>query len=60
MLITFFVKNFLQVFQRIRNQHQSLRFLKPRSKLVEKIIFPVILALFANFEDEQAQSGFKN
>jgi hypothetical protein len=51
---------FLQLFQCIQNQHQILRFLTPISKLVEKIIFAVILALFANFEAERAQNGPKN
>jgi hypothetical protein len=54
MLITF-----LKLFQCIRNQHQILRFLTPISKLVEKIIFSVILAFFANFEAERAQNGSK-
>jgi hypothetical protein len=33
--------------------------LAPISKLVEQIIFVVILALFANFEAENAQNGPK-
>jgi hypothetical protein len=54
MLITFFY--FKEVFQQIHNQQQILRFLTPLLKLVEKIIFPVIFALFANFEAERAQN----
>ncbi len=53
-LITFFVGIYLQLFQRIRNQHRILRFMTPVSRFVEKIIFAVTLALFANFEAELA------
>jgi hypothetical protein len=45
----------------MRNQHQILRFLTPRSKSVEKNYFSshTVLELFANFEAERTQNGFK-
>jgi hypothetical protein len=50
----FFLVHFLQLFQRIRNQRDILRF------LISFLIFWVILALFANFEAERAKNGSKN
>jgi hypothetical protein len=59
MQITFFVGTLLQLFQRIRNQHEILRVLIPISKKLEKIIFWVIIVFFANFEADRAQNGPK-
>jgi hypothetical protein len=59
MLKILFIQIFLLLFQPIRNQHQILRMLTIISKLVEQIIFVVIIALFANFEAERAQNSPK-
>ncbi len=60
---TFFAYNFfvhfLQLFQRIRNQHEILRFLMSFQIFVKKKNFGVILTLFANFEAERAKNGSK-
>ncbi len=46
---------FLQLFQRIRNQREILRFLIPYLIFVQKIW--VILALFVNFEAKRAKNA---
>jgi hypothetical protein len=46
----FLVETFLQLLQRIRNQHQILRFLKPILNLLSRLFKVHILALFASFE----------
>ncbi len=48
-LITFFALDFLQLFQRIRNQHQILRFFKPQFAYLREKNVLVTLALFTNF-----------
>ncbi len=53
----FFLTHFLQLFQRIRNQREILRFLISFFILFKKIFFLVILALFANFEAKCAKNG---
>jgi hypothetical protein len=42
-----------------KNPDQIRRFFTPISKLVENVIFGVILALFANFEAERTLNGPK-
>jgi hypothetical protein len=54
--ITFFMKNFLLLFQRFWTQNQILRFLIP----YWNNIFWVIFALFANFEVKRVRNGLKN
>jgi hypothetical protein len=51
---------FLQLFQRIRNQREILRFLTPFSIFSKKNFFKVILVLFSNFEAKRARNGSKN
>jgi hypothetical protein len=46
LLITFFLCIFSQLFQRIRNQREILRFLTPFSIFCKKNFFKVILVLF--------------
>jgi hypothetical protein len=60
LLLTFFLRIFSQLFQRIRNQRKILRFLTPFSILKKKIFFWVILVLFSNFEAKRARNGSKN
>jgi hypothetical protein len=60
LLITFFWCISLQLFQRIRNQHEILRFLISFLIFLQTNFFWVILALFANFEAERAKNGSKN
>jgi hypothetical protein len=54
----FFLLHFLQLFQRIRNQREILRFLI--SFMIKKKNVGVILALFANFEAKCTKNGPKN
>jgi hypothetical protein len=54
----FFWCIFLQLFQRIGNQREILRFLI--SFLIKKIKIWVVLALFSNFEAKCAKNGSKN
>ncbi len=56
----FFLCIFLQLFQRIRNHREILRFLISFLIFCKKKFFGVILALFANFEAERAKNGSKN
>jgi hypothetical protein len=51
---------FSQLFQRIRNQREILRFLTPFSIFSKKNFFCVILVLFSNFEAKRARNGSKN
>jgi hypothetical protein len=61
LLITFFGCIFSQLFQRIRNQREILRFLTPPFSIFSKKYFlKVILALFSNFEAKRARNGSKN
>jgi hypothetical protein len=56
MLTTFLIENLLQLFQRIRNQYQSMCFFTPMSKLFEKTNF--IFVIFAKFEAKRTQNTF--
>ncbi len=56
----FFLVHFLQLFRRIQNQLEILRFLISFQSFFQKKFFWVILALFANFEAERAKNGSKN
>jgi len=60
LLITFFWCIFSQLFQRIRNQREILRFLTPFSIFSKKNFLKVILVLFSNFEAKRARNGSKN
>ncbi len=55
----FFWCIFLQLFQRIRNQREILRFSTPFS-IFSKKFFKVILVLFSNFEAKLARNSSKN
>jgi hypothetical protein len=55
----FFWYIFLQLCQRIRNQHEILRFLISFLIFFKLNFFWVILALFSNFEAERAKNGSK-
>jgi hypothetical protein len=50
----------LQLFQRIRNQREILRFLISFYIFFKQKFFGVILAFFANFEAKCAKNGAKN
>ena len=54
----FFGCIFSNLFQRIRNQHEILRFLT--HFLIKKKKNWVILVLFSNFEAKRAKNGSKN
>ena len=58
-LITFFWCIFSQLFQRIRNQREILRFLTPFSIFVKKNFLGHI-STFSNFEAKRARNGSKN
>ncbi len=60
LLITFFWCIFLQLFQRIRNQREILRFLVSFQIFFKNFFFWVILVLFGNFEAKRAKNGSKN
>ena len=60
LLITFFWCIFSQLFQRIRNQREILRFLTPFSIFSKFFFLKVILVLFSNFEAKRARNGSKN
>ncbi len=59
LLIIFFWCIFSQLFQRIRNQREILRFWH-LFRLKKKKKFKVILVLFSNFEAKCAKNGSKN
>ena len=59
LLITFFWCIFQQLFQRIRNQREILRFLTPFSIFSKQNFFYVILVLFSNFDCKCAGNGSK-
>jgi hypothetical protein len=59
LLETFFWCIFLQLFQRIRNQHEILRFLIYFLIFLQHFFLGVILALFANFEAKCAKTAQK-
>jgi hypothetical protein len=50
---------FLQLFQRIQNQREILRFLISFFIFFQKKVLGVILAIFANFEAKCAKDGSK-
>ncbi len=56
----FFWCIFSNLFQRIRNQREILRFLIPILNFCKKIFFYVIFVLFSNFEAKRAKNGSKN
>ncbi len=60
LLVTFFCCIFLQLFQRIRNQREILRFMTSFFYFFTKKNFSIILALLANFEAKCAKNGSKN
>ncbi len=57
--LTFFLCIFSQLFQRIRNQREILRFLTPFS-ILKKKIFKGHISTFFNFEAKRAKNGSKN
>ena len=57
MLITFFVGNFFQLFQRIRNQRKILRFLIPILYFFVKIFFLGHRILSVHFEAKRGRNG---
>jgi hypothetical protein len=61
LLITFIWCIFSQLFQRIRNQREILRFLTPFFDfLPKKIFFWPYYYFFSNFEAKRAKNGSKN
>jgi hypothetical protein len=58
LLITFFCCIFSQLFQRIRNQREILRFLTP-FLIKKKKFFKAIFVLFSNFEAKRAKTAQK-
>jgi hypothetical protein len=59
LLITFFWRIFSQLFQRIRNQREILRFLTPFSIFSKTNFCLAILVLFSNFEAKRAKTAQK-
>jgi hypothetical protein len=59
LLIAFLWCIFSQLFQRIQNQREILRFLTPFSIFSKKKFLKVILVLFSNFEAKRARNGSK-
>ncbi len=59
LLKTFFWCIFLNLFQRIRNQREILRFLIPILNFCKKNFFLLLLALFSDFDCKCAGNGSK-